>query len=107
MSENITKYFEEHPYLELPPYGIVFQILVLSIALFAVLGNFAILASTVRRKDINPHLMLIISMCVSDFLMSASTAITIILQLVYGSWTTPLIGAVMNCVLNSFFQMLH
>jgi 7 transmembrane receptor (rhodopsin family) len=106
MSENITSYFEEHPYIELPPFGIIFQIVILSIAIIAALSNFAILVSTVRRKDINPHIMLIISMCVSDFLFSFFTAITIILQLEYRSWTSPSINAVLGCVINNFFSML-
>ena len=105
--ETLDEYFQRHPTIDnLPKYGFIFQLTVLLITSFGTISNLAILLSTTTRKDINPHLVGIISLCVPDFLHNCITATILGCHLAYNSWTSPIMSAKLVCIFDTFICCL-
>lgn len=103
---DLTEYFKHISGIDQSPFGVAFHILMLLVASVGSIANFAVLISTLARKDITPHSTIIVSLCFADFCLCLTCLITFALHLGYQSWTIPGISAVTGCLINTFFNSL-
>ena len=103
MSSDISKYFTENPTISIPDYGLVAYLLNSLVCFTGTISSIAILIPLLYYRVYSTHSMVIISLCIGDFILCFTSLIVILAHIFTNTWETILFSAVSGCMIDAGF----
>ena len=101
MSNSIVAYFSDPQNRKLELTESITLSFVLIATIIGSITSFIILISSAKRSLTHPHMMLIMSLMMADFLVSFAETIFLFMQLTDGAWNTKILDPVTFCMVKS------
>jgi hypothetical protein len=106
MSSNIVEYFANKENGFLDTQDITIHSITLLVSVIGAFASAIILISTAKKSGMSPHMLLIVTLMITDFLATSIGSIFFAVVIGFGGWRTPLVDSVSFCTRNTAVTVL-